>query len=235
MKVHFLSFIFSAGFALIVSSCAPHSGFETLELPQEHADLQDLHGKPSQTEEPDGIPDFQDMTDPDPSTWPEPAKSHNSDWGQWLVTNAKWVIDNESKKIGPVCNYFIQRVLYLRGFGTNAWVATEFDKYVLQNFSSFQKASFVFDPNGRDKARLKKYLLSRPEHSGVILQWKRKKGHGHIAILERVQNNFVIYHASLNKFSPKAQTATVDLLLHKPSRNNTYILNVYSDLKKEAD
>ena len=145
-----------------------------------------------------------------------------------LIEIAKWVIQNEARKVGAACNFFIQRIFTLMGFGKADWTANDFAQYVKSNFSHFRQASFYGDRGDLERKRLKEYIWSFPEKTGLIFQWKRESGHGHIAVVQRVDDQLVIYHASLNTFIPKAQRVSLEVLLDASRKN----LNVFSDFKK---
>jgi hypothetical protein len=237
--------IIFAALIFLSNACGKKSAFQTMEIPQEQARLQDLDNNPRKSSEKENPSneqadqqdlledDFGQLDAVDAETPSETADSvENSEVKKpikrSLAEIAKWVIQHEAKKVGAACNFFIQRILELMGFGPSSWTANSFDKYVKENFSSYQEESFVSDSSGVERKRLKAYIWSFPERTGLIFQWKRSSGHGHIAVVQRIQDELVIYHASLNTFRPKAQRVTLEVLLH-PTRKN---LNVFSDFKK---
>lgn len=146
-----------------------------------------------------------------------------------LVDVGRWVIMYEARKVGPACNFYIQRVFQLLGFGRGSWLANDFDRYVKDNFKSYTKEAFKINSRVNDQNRLKSYLMKFPEKKGVVLQWERNRGPGHVAILHRIRNEFVIFHASLNKFNAKAQKADIPNILYRSGTD--YTLYVYSDMK----
>jgi hypothetical protein len=209
------------GFSILATACGKSTGFQAVEIPKEQARLRDFG---------DGSRDFPTDEGEEPEFQDQDAPAKSS--GSTLAEIAKWVVAFEARKVGAACNFFIQRVLYLMGFGRSSWTANEFDQYVKQSFESYKEESFQYDSGGTEKERLKSYIWSFPERTGFILQWKRNTPHGHIAIVQRVGETLIIYHASLNTQLPRMQKVSVDLLLHKPSSKVDYQLNVFSDFKK---
>lgn len=224
MKARALVFLIALSF--LGSGCHSKPGFRAHEVPSETAKLTDLsspvYSESAETEEAEENPELNELEAPE-----------DSSQGQSMVEIGYWVIRNEARKVGAACNFFIQRVFALMGFGKSSWLANDFDSYVQKSFASFKKESFRWDSTGAERARLKRYLWSFPEGEGVILQWKRKVGPGHVAIIHRVGNEFVLYHASLKKFIPKAQRANLETLLHRPLVG--YSLNVFSDFQKNEN
>jgi surface antigen len=225
-------------FALVSTSCGP--GFRLNELPHEQAKVEDLGGVPTPAESDaqgsNPLPGDTDAPKNQPPTPSEdspkntPQEETQRPDPQSLIEMAKWVIQNESKKVGPACNLFVQRVLQLMGFERKNFLANNFDWYAKDKFSSYQLESFSYDSNRSQLPRLHDYIWSFPEGTGFIMQWKQKSGHGHIAIVQRVGETLVIYHAGLNTFNPKAQTIPLERLLHR--RRSNYTLNVFSNIKK---
>lgn len=227
---------------LLSTACGP--GFRLNELPHEQAKVEDLGGvpapEPSNEQGSSPLPGDVDTPQTSPSVTNEespknsPREQEQEDAQrprpQSLVEWAKWVIQNESKKVGPACNLFVQRVLQLMGFERKNFLANNFDWYAKDKFSSYQLESFTYDSNLSQLPRLHDYIWSFPEGTGFIMQWKQKSGHGHIAIVERSGETLVIYHAGLNTFNPKAQTIPLERLLHR--RKSNYTLNVFSNMKK---
>jgi hypothetical protein len=144
---------------------------------------------------------------------------------------SKWVIKNEAKKIGPYCNFFVQRVLQLKGYGFYRWRANDFDTFVAKTFDSFQVETFTSQNIEIEQERLKNYIWSFPEKTDFILQWKRPSKHGHVAILQRVGDKLIIYNASLNDYLARSKQAKVEVLLNS-GRGKKYRLNVYSNFVK---
>lgn len=222
----FILLILLTGSAAL-SGCGKKGSFEAQLVPEEQVQLKDIW-----TEFEDIAPLETEELDQEQFQTP-PAERRISPSGRNLSETARWVVENESKKVGPACNFFIQRVMFLMGWGKSSWVANDFDKYVENKFESFRKESFEMDSTGAEKRRLKEYIWSFPERTGLILQWKRKVGHGHIGIIQRIGNEIVLYHASLNQFSPKAQKANLDILVNRGSR--AFVLNVFSDFQKDPN
>ncbi|MEZ0390851.1 MAG: hypothetical protein ACAH59_01455 [Pseudobdellovibrionaceae bacterium] len=223
--------------ALVITACGKKSGFQANSLPTENAALQDIQPTES-AKEPDIKEEENEETlkseneDAEKSQIPDfeiPEIPEYEVQEKSLIEMGLWVIEKEARKVGAACNFYVQRVLQLMGFGRSSWKANDFDLYVNQNFSTYKVESFVPSSQGSEKSRLKKYLWSFPEKTGVILQWKRRVGPGHVAILHRQGNQLVIFHASLNRFVAKAQKIDMDVLFYQGG--NAYRLNVFSDLK----
>lgn len=208
-------------------ACNPRGGFQATQVPTEKTKLHDIFSQPSEEFEP--VEEAEENPELSEEEIPEEVKRET---GLSLVEIGHWVIQNEAKKVGAACNFYIQRVFALMGFGKSSWLANNFDSFVEKRFSHYKKEVFKYDSRGAEQARLKKYLGALDEYEGVVVQWKRKVGPGHVAIVHRVKDQLVMYHASLNRFRPKAQTVEIKTLLHKPWVG--YTLNVFSDFQDEA-
>jgi len=206
----------------LFGACNQKAGFHAIEIPNETAKVNDIFS-PSPEEEKESLenPELEDtdLTDND-----------ENPVGQSLIQVGRWVIKNEARKVGPACNFFIQRVFFLMGFGRSSWLANDFDSYVKKSFTSYDQEVFHPHSPASDRNQLQKFLGSLSEGEGVVLQWKRKSGPGHVAILHRIDRQLVIYHASLNRFIPKAQVVKLDVLL--PRSRGAYTLNIFSHFRK---
>ncbi len=203
-------------------ACGQGPGFHADEIPQEKAQIEDL-GESKWSIEEKELEQWDVEFESSSQTQTPDAKEAPP---KTLAEMAKWVVENESKKVGPACNFFVQRVLYLMGFGRTAWLANDFDNFVQRTFPKFDKEIFQSQSLSQERLRLRDYIWSFPERTGLIIQWERQNTNGHIGIVQRIGNELVLYHASLNKFSPKAQSASIELLLHRSE--NSYQLNVFS-------
>lgn len=211
-----LAKIISLGLAILVlTSCADYSSQQL--IPNSSLSENDLDSKDGEDE----------LSEDVFSKFPKKNLRDSS-----LSLIAKWVINNESKQVGPYCNFFVQRVLQIKGYGLFRWRANEFDEIAPSQFSNYKVESFVSHQDESERVRFKEYIWSYPEKTDFVLQWKRPSKHGHIAILQRIGEKLVIYHASLNSFYPKSQQAKIEVLL-SASMGSKYRLNVYSDFKKK--
>jgi hypothetical protein len=145
-----------------------------------------------------------------------------------IIYYAQKVIETEARKLGTACNRFLLRVLSLSGFANENFLANNFHVYAKKNFTDAVVVNFRIDNNGDSLVRLKKHLWSYPERTPFILQWVRGGGHGHVAILERIQDKLVIYQASLNSQYPNKKQTLIQALLNSRGRTN---LIVYSEMK----
>ena len=146
-----------------------------------------------------------------------------------FIQSANWVLINESQKIGTACNHFVMRVLQVSGFFFANFMANDFDLYAKKYFSTYKAVDFKIDKTGSEITRLKLHLMSYPERTPFIMQWSRSGVHGHIAIVERIQEQLIIYQANLNKSTAQKDQTTVQTLLSGFNRRK---LTVYSDFKK---
>ncbi len=146
-----------------------------------------------------------------------------------FIQNAFWVIKNEAKKLGTPCNFFVARVLKLSGFSDDPFLANDFDQYANKNFSFFNVKTFSTQSVAQEKFKLQEYLHSFPDRTSFIIQWEQKRGQaGHIAIVEKIADQLVIYQASFNKFIPRRDQTTSEIIL---STSQRAILRVYSDFQ----
>jgi hypothetical protein len=140
-----------------------------------------------------------------------------------LIKIAYSVVVNESQKLPAACNIYVLRVLELMGFPTKpGFVANNFDVYAKKSFKNYRAVFF------NDIANLKRHLWSYPERTGFILQWKRSKAAGHVAIVERVDDKLYIYQASLNKYHARINETTLENLLLVNEKKG---LTVFSELQ----
>lgn len=143
-----------------------------------------------------------------------------------FIKNAEWVMTHEGKKIGTPCNLYLLRVLVVSGFPQDFFLANDFDHYAKKYFKHAQVSEFKNDHSGSDIARLKQHLWSFPERTPFILQWAGVGMHGHIAIVERIQDQLIIYQANLNRYTARKDQTTVQNLLNGFNRR---VLTVYTN------
>lgn len=117
------------------------------------------------------------------------------------------VVNNESHKLGSACNRYLMRVLQIYGFNTgNGFVANDFDLYAKRHFEHYKTKKITSADD------LKRLIDTYSERTAFILQWERSSGHGHVAILERQENNYYIYEASLNRYNPRIKKISLQSL-----------------------
>ncbi|MBC7420052.1 MAG: CHAP domain-containing protein [Bdellovibrio sp.] len=156
------------------------------------------------------------------------AKPGNIFTKTWdLILNAQKTIELEARSIGTACNKYVARVLELSGFPKGYFTANDFDSYAKKNISHYKVVDFARDGNGSEEARLKQHIWSYPEKTPFVMQWSRIGGYGHIAIVERIGENLIIYQASLNQYVARKDQTTVHILLNGYNRR---VLSVYSEL-----
>lgn len=144
-----------------------------------------------------------------------------------FIKVAFWVVQNEAKKIGTPCNFYVSRVLELSGFSDDGFLANDFDIYARKNFSSYKEEKFAIINVTSERMRLKRYLWSYPSRTPFIIQWERAAPKpGHIAIVERIGEQLVIYQASLNRHIARREQTTIDRLL---STSRGARMTVYSE------
>lgn len=161
-----------------------------------------------------------------PSTPAAPAASVTKQASKFIQV-AFWVVQNEARKIGTPCNFYVSRVLELSGYSDDNFLANDFDLYAKKHFSTYKDERFVTASLEAERARLKRYLWSYPERTPFILQWERPKPKpGHIAIVERIGDQLVVYQASLNRHIARREQTTIDRLLSTSRGAN---LTVYSE------
>ena len=148
-----------------------------------------------------------------------------------FIKNADWVMTHEGKKIGTPCNLYVMRVLEVSGFPQDFFLANNFDRYARKYFRYAQITEFKNDRSGSDIARLKQHLWSFPERTPFIFQWNGIGMHGHIAIVERIQDQLIIYQASLDKYTARKDQTTVQTLLNGFNRR---VLTVYANFSRPS-
>ncbi len=145
-----------------------------------------------------------------------------------FIQTAYNVMIKEGKKIGTPCNFYLQRVLIRFGFKHADFVANDFDIYAKNNFKSYKHEDFKIDATRSDKEALRQYLWSYEERTPFILQWTRSGNYGHVAVLERIKDNLVIYQASIGIHSARRDLTTIQTLLSSKHRAQ---LTVYSEFQ----
>jgi len=145
-----------------------------------------------------------------------------------FIQYAHEVMIKEGKEIGTPCNYYVQRVLVRAGFPKGDFRANDFDLYAKKNFKFYKVEDFKIDTTRSDKDELKKHLWSYPERTPFILQWTRPGHYGHIAILERIGDNLIIYQASIGSHTAQRSQTKIETLLSSKHRAH---LTVYSEFK----
>ena len=164
-----------------------------------------------------------------PKAKEEPAAPKTAKVGEAsrFIKVAFWVVQNEAKKIGTPCNFYVSRVLELTGYSDDGFLANDFDIYAKKHFSSYKDEKFVSTNLQSERLRLKRHLWSYPSRTPFILQWERQAPKpGHIAIVERVGDQLVIYQASLNRHIARREQTTIDRLL---SASRAPRMTVYSE------
>jgi hypothetical protein len=159
-----------------------------------------------------------------PNVEQKPTSTHASRFIQY----AHEVMIKEGKSLGTPCNFYVQRVLVRAGFPKGSFRANDFDVYAKKNFKFYQAEDFKIDSTRSDKDDLKKHLWSYPERTPFILQWTRPGHYGHIAILERIGENLVIYQASIGRHTAARSQTKIETLLSSKHRAH---LTVYSEFK----
>lgn len=144
-----------------------------------------------------------------------------------FIKAAFWVVQNEARKIGTPCNFYVSRVLVLTGFSKDSFRANDFDIYARKNFSSFKNEIFNTSNLESERARLKRHIWSYPQRTPFIIQWERSAPQpGHIAIVERIGDQLVVYQASLNRHIARREQTTIDRLLSHARKAR---MTVYSE------
>ena len=157
------------------------------------------------------------VTQPKPNVEQKPTSTQASRFIQY----AHEVMIKEGKSLGTPCNYYVQRVLVRAGFPKGDFRANDFDLYAKKNFTFYKAEDFKIDANRSDKDELKKHLWSYPERTPFILQWTRPGHYGHIAILERIGENLIIYQASIGGHTAQRSQTKIETLLS--SRQRAYL------------
>jgi hypothetical protein len=146
-----------------------------------------------------------------------------------FIQIAMWVIKNESRKIGTACNFYVSRVLEIAGYSDDSFIANDFDLYAKRNFSSAETESYDTNNVAPERQRLKSHLWSYPERTPFIFNWERLAGqHGHIAIVERIGNQLVIFQANMGKYLPQRGQTTIENLI---SFSKKAKLTVYANFR----
>lgn len=151
------------------------------------------------------------------------SKKEVSNQTSKMIQLAYQVVATEGKKLGTACNHYVARVLQLMGFKKGrGFLSNTFDQYAKIAFNNY-KARFV------DKeSELRNLMWSYPSRTGFIFQWKRDSDYGHIAIVERVGESIYLYHASLNRHTPRIVKVSLAKLM---AVNKNAGLTVYSDIE----
>jgi len=144
-----------------------------------------------------------------------------------FIKAAFWVVQNEARKIGTPCNFYVSRVLVLTGFSKDSFLANDFDIYARKHFSSYKNEIFNTSNLESERARLKRHIWSYPQRTPFIIQWERSAPQpGHIAIVERIGDQLVVYQASLNRHIARREQTTIDRLLSHARKAR---MTVYSE------
>ncbi len=164
-------------------------------------------------------------TKPQPKAPSQPAASGSE--ASKFIKVAFWVVQNEARKIGTPCNFYVSRVLELSGYSDDGFLANDFDIYAKNHFSSYKNEVFNTTNIESERARLKRHIWSYPARTPFIFQWERAKPKpGHIAIVERIGDQLVVYQASLNRHIARREQTSVDRLL---SHARSARMTVYSE------
>lgn len=179
------------------------------------------------------VPQIQSQTPPSTQKPPAPVKPAGPVASRFIQITKK-VIATEAKQIGTACNAFVQRVLQLNGFENRTFLANDFDLYAETYFGSYVRQDFVYDSATHGKVgreKLRKYIWSFPARTPFIFQWQRTGPHGHIAIVERVGDQLVIYQANLGRYTARSNKTIIEALLYSMNRGGRQYLSVYSNFK----
>ena len=164
-------------------------------------------------------------TKPQPKAPSAPAASGSE--ASKFIKVAFWVVQNEARKIGTPCNFYVSRVLELSGYSDDGFLANDFDIYAKNHFSSYKNEVFNTTNIESERARLKRHIWSYPARTPFIIQWERAKPKpGHIAIVERIGDQLVVYQASLNRHIARREQTSIDRLL---SHSRSARMTVYSE------
>lgn len=118
-------------------------------------------------------------------------------------------------------------VLELSGYSDDGFLANDFDIYAKNHFSSYKNEQFNTTNIESERARLKRHIWSYPARTPFIFQWERAKPKpGHIAIVERIGDQLVVYQASLNRHIARREQTSIDRLL---SHARSARMTVYSE------
>ncbi len=180
--------------------------------------------KPKPEIKPDPKPESQPVVKP---TVSQPATPVKKEASKFILT-AFDVMVKEGKSIGTACNLYLQRVLIRAGFPTGDFIANDFDLYAKKHFKSYKTEDFKIDASRSDKEELKAHLWSYPERTPFIMQWTRPGHYGHVAIVERIAEQLIIYQASIGSHTAQRDQTTIERLL---SSKNRASLTVYSEFR----
>lgn len=163
-----------------------------------------------------------------PATPTKPS-TDNVPEASFFIKKAFWVVQNEARKIGTPCNFYVSRVLELSGYSDKSFLANDFDIYAQNHFSTYKNEIFNTANLESERLRLKRHIWSYPQRTPFIFQWERTKPKpGHIAIVERIGDQLVVYQASLNRHIARREQTSIDRLLnHARSARMT----VYSEFE----
>lgn len=149
-----------------------------------------------------------------PTTPAAPSAAGTAEASRFIKT-AFWVVQNEARKIGTPCNFYVSRVLELSGYSDDGFLANDFDIYARNHFSNYKNEIFNTANLKSEQARLKRHIWSYPQRTPFIIQWERTKPKpGHIAIVERIGEQLVVYQASLNRHIARREQTSIDRLLN---------------------
>lgn len=144
-----------------------------------------------------------------------------------LIYYAQLIMETEGHRLGTACNFYVHRVLQATGFVHHVYLANDFHQYAKKYFKTYKAEVFKVEGSNSDVKRLKQYLWSYPERTPFIMNWTRPGRHGHIAIIERLNDKLVIYQASLGTKTPRKDQTTPERLLNGSGRRH---LTVYSEM-----
>ncbi|MES2800905.1 MAG: hypothetical protein V4654_00305 [Bdellovibrionota bacterium] len=165
-------------------------------------------------------------TTPKAETTPS-APTTNATEASRFIKAAFWVVQNEARKIGTPCNFYVSRVLDLTGYSKDGFLANDFDIYARKHFSSYKNELFNTSNLESERARLKRHIWSYPARTPFIIQWERSAPQpGHIAIVERIGDQLVVYQASLNRHIARREQTSIDRLLNHARKAR---MTVYSE------
>lgn len=184
---------------------------------------------PVPAEEEPVVNEIPDVPEPIVVKKPDPKSPTTAGAGEAsrFIKAAFWVVQNEARKIGTPCNFYVSRVLVLTGFSKDSFLANDFDIYARKHFSSYKNEIFNTSNLESERARLKRHIWSYPQRTPFIIQWERSAPQpGHIAIVERIGDQLVVYQASLNRHIARREQTTIDRLLSHARKAR---MTVYSE------
>jgi hypothetical protein len=208
---------------IFFTACNPNLNPTTLgQHLKNQKQTETINEVPTNFEQPD-IDGVQIPSQTKPTHQPETKKQASK-----FIQTAYNVMVKEGKSIGTACNLYLQRVLISSGFQKGDFVANDFDIYAKKYFKSYKSEDFKIDSTRSDKIDLKKYLWSYNDRTPFILQWTRPGNYGHVAIMERIGENLIIYQASINNHTARREQTTINQLLSSKHRAS---LTVYSEFR----